>query len=105
MPVTLANLYDYPRYYDLVFGSDWKAEFHFLRAAFRTFVPGRTRRVFEPACGTGRLVFRLAKAGYSVSGLDLNGRAVGYCNRRLSKHGLPETAFVGDMADFTLPQP
>jgi hypothetical protein len=33
-----ANLYDYPRYYDLVFGSDWKAEFDFLTAAFDHFV-------------------------------------------------------------------
>ena len=105
MPATLANLYDYPRYYDLVFGSDWKAEFDFLRAAFREFVTGKSKRLFEPACGTGRLVFRLAKAGYSVSGLDLNPRAVDYCNRRLAKHDLPETAFIGDMAKFTLPKP
>ena len=105
MPATAANLYDYPRYYDLVFGSDWKAEFDFLRAAFREFVPGPARRLFEPACGTGRLVFRLAKAGYRVSGLDLNPRAVDYCNRRLAKHDLPESAFIGDMAKFSLPKP
>ncbi|MCE9526307.1 MAG: class I SAM-dependent methyltransferase, partial [Planctomycetales bacterium] len=105
MPATVANLYDYPRYYDLVFGSDWKAEFDFLRAAFDEFVAGKTKRLFEPACGTGRLVYRLAKAGYSVSGLDLNPRAVDYCNRRLAKHDLPETAFIGDMAKFTLPRP
>jgi SAM-dependent methyltransferase len=105
MEATVANLYDYPRYYDLVFGSDWKAEFDFLRAAFHEFVPGKTRRLFEPACGTGRLVYRLAKAGYSVSGLDLNPRAVDYCNRRLAKHDLPETAFIGDMSRFTLPRP
>jgi SAM-dependent methyltransferase len=100
-----ANLYDYPRYYDLVFGSDWKAEFDFLQGAFRRFVIGRTKSLFEPACGTGRLVYRLAKAGFDVSGLDLNPRAVAYCNRRLTKHGLPETAFVGDMADFALTHP
>lgn len=105
MPATAANLYDYPRYYDLVFGSDWKAEFDFLRVAFDEFVTGKTKRLFEPACGTGRLVYRLAKAGYSVSGLDLNPRAVDYCNRRLAKHDLPETAFIGDMAKFTLPKP
>ena len=104
MPATAASLYDYPRYYDLVFGSDWKAEVDFLREVFREFVLGRTLRVFEPACGTGRLVFRLAKVGYRVSGLDLNPHAVAYCNRRLAKHGLSETAFVGDMARFTLAQ-
>jgi SAM-dependent methyltransferase len=100
-----ANLYDYPRYYDLVFGSDWKAEFDFLRQAFDEFGGPKVRRVFEPACGTGRLLFRLALAGYEVSGLDLNPRAVDYCNKRLDKHDKKATVFVGDMADFRLPRP
>ena len=104
MKTVSANLYDYPRYYDLVFGSDWKAEFDFLLAVFDTHVPGQVRRLFEPACGTGRLVFRLAQAGYSVSGLDLNPRAVEYCNRRLTRHDLPQSVFVGDMSDFRLPR-
>lgn len=104
MPTAAANLYDYPRYYDLVFGSDWKAEFDFLLAVFDTHVPGKVRRLFEPACGTGRLVFRLAQAGFKVSGLDLNPRAVEYCNRRLVRHGLPAKVFVGDMSDFRLPR-
>ena len=29
--VIRGDLYDYPKYYDLLFGSDWKAEFDFLR--------------------------------------------------------------------------
>src|SRR5687767_9903356 len=99
-----ANLYDYPRYYDLVFGSDWKAEFDFLLDVFDSHIRGPVCRVFEPACGTGRLLFRLAQAGYQVSGLDLNPRAVDYCNKRLTRHGYPATAEVGDMADFRLPR-
>jgi SAM-dependent methyltransferase len=97
-----ANLYDYPRYYDLVFGSDWKAEFHFLRQAFDKFCGPRVRRVFEPACGTGRLLYRLALAGYEVSGLDLNPRAVDYCNQRLARvkkeraNSRLRTEFTGD---------
>jgi SAM-dependent methyltransferase len=100
----LANLYDYPRYYDLVFGSDWKAEFDFLRAAFAKFAAGKVRRVFEPACGTGRLLYRLGAAGFDVSGLDLNPRAVQYCNQRLARHGLGAGVFVGDMSSFKLPR-
>ena len=96
------NLYDYPRYYDLVFGSDWKAEYDFLLACFNALAKRRVQRVFEPACGTGRLLYRLAKAGYDVSGLDLNRRAVEYCNRRLERHGLAATAAVGDMSRFRL---
>jgi SAM-dependent methyltransferase len=99
-----ASLYDYPRYYDLVFGSDWKAEHDFLRQTFDKFAAARVRRVFEPACGTGRLLFRLAQSGYEVSGLDLNRRAVDYCNKRLARHGYPPAGVIGDMADFRLSQ-
>jgi SAM-dependent methyltransferase len=102
---TSANLYDYPRYYDLVFGSDWKAEFDFLLAVFDTYVRGKVRRVFEPACGTGRLLFRLAQAGFGVSGLDLNPRAVEFCNKRLARHGHKPAAWVGDMSEFCLSRP
>ena len=98
------NLYDYPRYYDLVFGSDWKAEFEFLRSAFARLAAGKVRRVFEPACGTGRLLFRLGAAGFAVSGVDLNPRAVEYCNKRLRRHGLGAGVIVGDMSDFRLPR-
>lgn len=105
MELLAGDLYDFPQYYDLVFGSDWAAELAFLQACFETHAERKVIRVFEPACGTGRLMFRLARCGYQVSGLDLNPRAVGYCNDRLTRHGFPATAFVGDMADFRLPKP
>lgn len=105
LPLMPSNLYDYPRYYDLVFGSDWKAEFDFLRRTFDTFGRQPVRRIFEPACGTGRLLYRLALAGYEVSGLDLNPRAVAFCNRRLEQKSRKPTVFVGDMADFKLSRP
>jgi SAM-dependent methyltransferase len=99
-----ANLYDYPKYYDLAYGSDWKAEIDFLQACFQKYARRPVRRVFEPACGTGRLLFRLARAGYDTSGIDLNPKAVDFCNRRLARHGLPPAARLGDMTDFTLPR-
>lgn len=100
-----ANLYDFPKYYDLVFGSDWKAEYDFLRECFDKYRPGKVKTTFEPACGTGRLMVKLGKAGYAVAGNDLNEKAVAFCNARLARHGLPETAVVGDMADFKLKKP
>jgi SAM-dependent methyltransferase len=99
-----AHLYDYPKYYDLVYGSDWKAEVDFLEECFARFATGAVKRVFEPACGTGRLMYRMARAGYEVSGLDLNPKAVDFCNRRLERYGFQPTAFVADMSDFTLPR-
>lgn len=96
------HLYDYPKYYDVVYGSDWKPEFDFLRACFAKHAKIPVKRLFEPACGTGRLLIKFAQAGYDVSGNDLNPKAVDYCNRRLERHGFAATAVVGDMADFSL---
>jgi SAM-dependent methyltransferase len=96
------SLYDYPSYYDLVFGSDWKAEQDFLLDSFDRYATGPVRRIFEPACGTGRLLYRLARLGYDVAGLDLNPAAVAYCNQRLENHGFAPTVFVGDMSQFQL---
>jgi len=95
-----ANLYDFPKYYDLIFGSDWKAEYDFLLSCFDKYRGRKVRRLFEPACGTGRLLIKLAQRGFEVAGNDLNPKAVDYCNARLARHGFPQTATVGDMADF-----
>ncbi len=101
MEVIHGHLYDFPKYYDLVFGSDWKAEFDFLLECFARY--GRNvRRLFEPACGTGRLLYRLAEAGYDIRGIDLNPSAVDYCNRRMRRRGLEPTALVADMTDYRL---
>ncbi len=87
-PVDSQDIYDYPQYYDLVYGSDWKAEFDFLLNCFERYATPHVRRVFEPACGTGRLLIKLAPAGYEVSGNDLNAKSIRYCNRRLERQWL-----------------
>ncbi len=96
------NLYDYPAYYDLVYGSDWKAEYDFLLSVFELHAKRKVGRIFEPACGTGRLLVKLTEAGYETSGLDLNPKMVDYCNKRLGRKKFPTSAFVGDMGDFKL---
>jgi len=103
-PIVHDHLYDYPKYYDLVFASDWKAEFHFLQQCIAKHAQRPVRRMFEPACGTGRLLIKLASAGFEVSGNDLNQRAIDFCNDRLQRHGFPATAVVGDMSAFRLPR-
>ncbi len=103
--VVEGHLYDYPKYYDLVYGSDWKAEFDFLEDVFEKHTDRVVERLFEPACGTGRLMIKFAKVGYDVGGNDLNPHAVEFCNDRLERHGFPRSAVVADMADFTLEKP
>ena len=60
------------------------------------------RRVFEPACGSERLLIRFAESGFEVSGNDLNRVAVEYCNARFARKGFPAAAVLGDMANFRL---
>ena len=96
------HLYDYPAYYDVIFGSDCAAEVAFFEDCFQQLAQRRVERIFEPACGTGRLLYRLARRGYSVSGNDLNPHAVAYCNARFERAGWDPPAVVGDMADFRL---
>lgn len=105
MQTTKASIYDFPTYYDLVFGSDTAAEMRFLGHCFDRFVKRKVKRVFEPACGTGRLIYRMAKKGYEVGGIDLNEKAVVFCNQRLEKYKLKGRAQVGDMSDFEVAKP
>lgn len=102
METIAGHLYDFPKYYDLIFGSDWAAEFKFLNQCFEKYSKRPVKRLFEPACGTGRLMIQFAKAGFEISGNDLNEKAIAYCNARLKRAGFPESGFVGDMADFKL---
>ena len=100
--VIQGSLYDYPKYYDLLFGFDWKAECDFLEQCFEKYAKRNVKRLFEPACGTGRLLIKLAQRGYEVTGNDLNPHAIEYCNDRLIRFGFPGSAVVGDMSDFTV---
>ncbi|MEQ9409381.1 MAG: class I SAM-dependent methyltransferase [Fuerstiella sp.] len=97
--IVQGSIYDFPKYYDLLFGSDWKAEFDFLEACFQKH-GSNVKRVFEPACGTGRLLIKLAQAGYEVAGNDLNEKAIDFCNDRLQRFGFARSTSVQDMADF-----
>ncbi len=94
------SIYDHPKYYDLVFGSDCAAEVKFIVGCGKKYMRREPLRMFEPACGTGRLLYALAKRGYEVGGLDLNAAAVEFCNARFRRHGMPPPAFVADMSDF-----
>ena len=100
METVAESIYDHPRYYDLVFGADCAAELKFVCDIIEKHLGGNAKRLFEPACGTGRLLFGLAKRGFQVEGIDLNENAVEFSNQRFERHGLEPTAWVADMADF-----
>ncbi|HVJ81447.1 MAG TPA: hypothetical protein VNC50_10295, partial [Planctomycetia bacterium] len=59
----LDDWYRWPSQYDLLFRSETKREADFLEDAWERYGGGRLRRVFEPGCGSGRLVVELARRG------------------------------------------
>lgn len=102
MDILEESIYDHPKYYDLVFGADCAAEIRFILGCGDYFLDRRPKKFFEPACGTGRLLHALAKKGFEVSGLDLNEKAIDFCNARLCRHGFKPTTFVADMSSFEI---
>ncbi len=73
--------YDLPKYYDISFSHDMGAELDFLKKIFRKYCPSKTVQVLEPACGTGRLILPLMKAGFDCTGFDQNEHALEYLKK------------------------
>ncbi|TWU35093.1 class I SAM-dependent methyltransferase [Novipirellula artificiosorum] len=98
----MENWYDYPQYFDMIFRDETAAEVRFFEQAFTKYVSGKTQRLLEPGCGSGRLVAAMAKRGYDVTGLDLNRPMLDYLQKRLARRGLRASLILGDMTQMTL---
>lgn len=57
----------------------------------------------EPACGTGRLMYHIARKGFRVTGYDLEPAAVAFAKKRMSKYGTRARVLQGDMREFHEP--
>lgn len=97
--------YDYPEYYDLGFQEDTPKEIEFLQQAFARYAVGPVKRIIEPACGTGRLVYALAALKYDVAGFDLNQNALDFLRTRLAKAKLGAEVYQANMIDFKVKKP
>lgn len=80
-------------------------EIRFLKKAFKRFGEGPIQRIIEPACGSGRLVYRLAQLGYDVAGFDLNENALEFLRNRLARKKLKANVFKANMVDFKADKP
>jgi 2-polyprenyl-3-methyl-5-hydroxy-6-metoxy-1,4-benzoquinol methylase len=81
------NLYDFPKYYDLSYSYNMRDELVFLKRVFVEFTNTKHPRLLEPACGTGRLLVPLARAGFDCNGFDLNSNALNYLKKNCSITG------------------
>lgn len=101
--VQLADWYDYPQYFDMVFRDETAMEVAFFEEAFKRFATGKVKRVLEPGCGSGRLVTEMAARGYRVSGIDLSTRSLRYLRNRLARRGLSAKLYETDFTNIDLP--
>lgn len=101
--VQIADWYDYPQYFDMVFRDETAMEVEFFEEAFKRFATGKVKRVLEPGCGSGRLVTEMAARGYQVSGIDLSTRSLRYLQKRLDRRGLKAKLYESDFTNIDLP--
>jgi SAM-dependent methyltransferase len=97
--------YSAPRYYEVAFDLNRKAEVDFLEHCFRRYAPRPVRRVLDIACGTGPHLLRLARRGYRMAGLDLSRDNLAYVRRRARELGVSVGLHHQDMTSFRLPAP
>lgn len=100
MTESIGNWYDYPQYFDIAFRDETPAELKFFAAAFQRYAKSEVRRVYEPGCGSGRLVVGLAQLGYQVVGSDLSEKSLQYLHRKLKRRNLTAQTELADMVDY-----
>ena len=112
MRVIEASWYDYPAYYDLAFSDTNAEDADLVLDARDRYCVGAARdgrRLFEPACGSGRILVELAGRGWPCEGLDSSAAQIEYLAAKAASRTFPGdgavVARVGDMVGFALDRP
>ena len=96
------TIYDYPLYYDILFGWDRDAEAKFYDTAFQHHGASRGDSIIEIGCGTGQIAVRLAKLGWQVIGLDKRPEMLDFLEKAANGFDVTVRTMCADMVDFTL---
>jgi len=96
--------YDSPLYYDMVYEDYTKRETRFINAVVKKYGKdfGKSWKILEPACGSGRLLESLAQLGHIVHGFDRNRNQVAYAKRRLRKLAAKSKVWEDSLQDFRI---
>jgi SAM-dependent methyltransferase len=89
----------------MLFREETREEVPFFEEAFRRYALRDVKRVFEPGCGSGRLIVAMAAKGYDATGLDLSDAMLKYLEKKLRRRSLHATCIKGDMAEFSFDGP
>lgn len=96
----MTTIYDYPSYYDILFGWDRTGEARFYDRMIEIADVGRDEPVLEVACGTGQIAIHLALLGRSVTGLDSSRDMLDFLGLRASAEGVTVRTVCADMTTF-----
>ncbi len=100
-----SSIYDYPLYYEILFGWDRDLEADFYDAALRHYGAPASGRIAEIGCGPGQIGVRLARRGWGVIGLDLSRGMLDLFEQRATEAGVKVETACADMASFDLGVP
>lgn len=108
LAVTTKCWYETPLYYDITFTEEYnRADVSYMLTMFS--LHGRTGTtgpltIIEPACGTGRVIPGLCRAGHFVCGFDLGQSMLDYAADRMRREGVECFLWKDDMGSFELPE-
>jgi len=94
-------IYDFPLYYDILFGWDRSAEADFYHRVFDGSGIATSEPVLEVACGTGRIATQLASLGRKVVGLDINADMLAFLAARAKAERMQVRTIRADMRTFS----
>lgn len=103
--MTHDSLYNHPLYYDIAFDRDVTPDIEFLEACMEHWTGTRAERIVELGCGPGYHTLALSRQGYDIVGIDINRAMIDYASHKAETTGCNAGFIVGDMFDFSCPEP
>jgi|TARA_B100000315_G_scaffold252432_1_gene289203 ubiquinone/menaquinone biosynthesis C-methylase UbiE len=97
----MASIYDYPLYYDILFGWNRDEEAGFYASAFTRHGLKPNARILEVCSGTGQIGLRLARKGWQITGLDIRPEMLKFIETAAAEQDLAINTLHGDMRNFS----
>lgn len=97
----MASIYEYPLYYDVLFGWDRDEEAGFYASAFTRHNLKPNARILEICSGTGQIGLRLARKGWQITGLDIRLEMLQFMQAAATDQDLSINILQGDMRNFS----